>query len=203
MNLCRSDTFSQDLCFGSLADVDKFLRRAIMPRTWKPGCWERLPMNYRVNVEKSRGGTTATIHAATSQKMRCQPWIMEVTEGEWFGPYVALSGAEHLALSMGVARKNIHRYKIYLKGGNPVQRASIGASTAGMAAGAGSGLMVGDLGAAGLAIGGGAVSIPAVAVPAIVGCGCALCLWKAGKFVTERLHEHCRGNASPSGETLA
>ena len=102
----------------------------------------------------------------------------------------------HLALSMDVARKNIYRCKIYLKVGNPVQRASIGASAAGMATGAGSGLKVGDLGAAGLDIGGGAVSIPAVAVPAIVGCGCARCLRKAGKFVTERLHEHYRGNAS-------
>ena len=57
-------------------------------------------MNYRVNVDKGRDGTnTATIHAATSQDMRCQPWETDVTEGGWFGPYAALSGAERLALS--------------------------------------------------------------------------------------------------------
>ena len=62
-----------------------------------------------------------------------------------------------------------------------------------MVAGAGFGLKVGGLGAAGLASGGGAVSMAAVAVmavPAIVGCGCALCFWKAGKFVTKTLREH-------------
>ena len=164
-------------------------------------------MNYRVNVDKGRDGTnTATIHAATSQDMRYQPWEMEVTEGGWFGPYAALSGAERLALSMSVPRKNIHHCKLCIGGSHAAPIDSIGAGAAGMAAGAGLGLKVGGLGAAGLAIGGGAVSIPAVAavaVPAIVGCGCALCLWQAGKFVTERLREHYQGTASPSGETLA
>ena len=151
-------------------------------------------MSYRVNVDKGRDGTnTGTIHAATSQDMRCQPWEVEVTDGGWFGPYIVLSAAEHLALSKGVPRKNIHRCKICLKDGNPVPLGSIGAGAAGLAAGIGFGFKVGGLGAAGLAIGGGAVSIPAVAVvavPAIVGCGCALCLCKAGKFVAKRLREH-------------
>ena len=151
-------------------------------------------MSYRVNVDKGRDGTNSgTIHAATSQDMRCQPWEMEVTNGGWFGPYTVLSAAERMALSMGVPRKNIHRCKICLKDGNPVPLDSIGAGAARMAAGAGFGLQAGGLGAAGLAVGGGAVSIPAVAavaVTAIVGCGCALCLWKAGRFVTKRLREH-------------
>ena len=151
-------------------------------------------MSYRVNVDQGRDGiNTTTIHAATSQDMRCQPWEVEVTDGGWFGPYIGLSAVERLALSMGVPRKNIHRCKICLKDGYPVLLASIGAGAAGMAAGAGVGLKVGGVGVAGLAIGGGAVSIPvvaAVAVPAIVGCGCALCLWKAGMFIKKRLREN-------------
>ena len=104
-------------------------------------------MSYRVNVDKGRDGTNAaTIHAATSQDMRCQPWEVEVTDGGWFGPYMVMSTAERLALSMGVPRKNIHRCKICLKDGNPVPLASIGAGAAGMAAGAGFGFKVGGCG---------------------------------------------------------
>ena len=111
----------------------------------------------------------------------------------WFGPFDDLGGARRLAVSMGVPRRHIRLCKICLADVNTVPLDSIGAGAAGAVAGAGLGLKVGGLGAAGLAIGGSALSIPAaavVAVPAIVGCGCALGLWAAGKFVTKRLREH-------------
>ena len=154
----------------------------------------RLSMGYRVRVDRGGNGRNdATIHAATGRDLRCRPWEIESTDGGWFGPFEHLSGARRLALSMGVPRRNVRLCKICLADVNTMPLDSIGAGAAGAVAGAGVGLKVGGLEAAGMAIVGSVVSIPAVAVvavPAIVGCGCALGLWEAGKFVTKRLREH-------------